>query len=314
MSRRWRLSLFAVGAVVLAAVLVHGLAGLPAFGDYHGVYGTVLNRVTVSERHATDVITAINFDYRGLDTMGEEFILFATSIGLVVLLREQRDEHVDAQRATEAGDPEQSGDAGDAPLPGEADRRDAPPPGEADRRDAPPPGEADRREDPTAPSTPTSGGRHRLHTSPALLATGRWLVGPLLVLGVYIVTHGQLTPGGGFQGGVVLAGGVIVVFVAGGRVAMAPIRPTGAAEALEAIGAGGYVVMGIAGLIAGMRFLSNFLPLGTVGSLLSSGTITSLSTIVGLEVAGALTLIVSEFVDQRLLVGDRSPPQPRPAP
>jgi multicomponent Na+:H+ antiporter subunit B len=136
----------------------------------------------------------------------------------------------------------------------------------------------------------------------------------LLVLGVYIVTHGQLTPGGGFQGGVVLAAAVILVFVAGGRVAMAPIRPTGAAEALEAVGAGGYVVIGIAGLIAGMRFLSNFLPLGTVGSLLSSGTITSLSTIVGLEVAGALTLIVSEFVDQRLLVGDGSatePPSPR---
>ena len=111
MSRRGRLALFAVGAVVLGVVLVHGLAGLPPFGDYHGVYGTVLNRVTVPERHATDVITAINFDFRGLDTMGEEFILFAASIGLVVLLREQRDEHVDPVRAAEAGDPEQSGDA-----------------------------------------------------------------------------------------------------------------------------------------------------------------------------------------------------------
>jgi multicomponent Na+:H+ antiporter subunit B len=290
MSPRFRVGLFAAGAVVLAAVLVHGLAGLPAFGDYHGIYGTVLDRVTVSERHATDVITAINFDYRGLDTMGEEFILFAASIGLVVLLREQRDEHVDPERGGEAGDPEQSGDASGEPPPGGGESR------------------------PEAPAIGDRSGGHRLHTSPALLATGRWLVGPLLVLGVYIVTHGQLTPGGGFQGGVVLAAAVILVFVAGGRVAMAPIRPTGAAEALEAVGAGGYVVIGIAGLIAGMRFLSNFLPLGTVGSLLSSGTITSLSTIVGLEVAGALTLIVSEFVDQRLLVGDGSatePPSPR---
>jgi multicomponent Na+:H+ antiporter subunit B len=295
MSRRFRLGLFAVGAVVLAVVLVHGLAGLPAFGDYHGVYGTVLDRVTVSERHATDVITAINFDYRGLDTMGEEFILFAASIGLVVLLREQRDEHVDPARAAEAGDPEQSGDAAsDAERPTDAESPSDP-----------------ARDDEAGPRAPARAGGHRLHTSPALLATGRWLVGPLLVIGVYIVTHGQLTPGGGFQGGVVLAAAVILVFVAGGRVAMAPIRPTGAAEALEAIGAGGYVVIGIAGLIAGMRFLSNFLPLGTVGSLLSSGTITSLSTIVGLEVAGALTLIVSEFVDQRLLVGDRSPTGPQ---
>jgi multicomponent Na+:H+ antiporter subunit B len=279
MNRRFRLGLFAVGAAVLAVILVHGLAGLPAFGNYHGVYGTVLNRVTVSQRHATDVITAINFDYRGLDTMGEEFILFAASIGLVVLLREQRDEHVDPDRGREAGDPEQSGDAAS---------------------------DAARSNDEAGPNAKARGGGHRLHTSPALLATGRWLVGPLLVLGVYIVTHGQLTPGGGFQGGVVLAAAVILVFVAGGRVAMASIRPTGAAEALEAIGAGGYVAIGIAGLIAGMRFLSNFFPLGSVGSVLSSGTITSLSTIVGLEVAGALTLIVSEFVDQRLLVGDSS--------
>lgn len=283
MSRRFRLGLFAAGAAVLGVVLVHGLAGLPAFGDYHGVYGTVLNRVTVAERHATDVITAINFDYRALDTMGEEFILFAASIGLVVLLREQRDEHVDSERASEAGDPEQSGDAAS----------------DAERRSDP-----ERAGDEPDPGALPHGDGHRLHTSPALLAAGRWLVGPLLVLGVYIVTHGQLTPGGGFQGGVVLAAAVIFVFVAGGRVAMAPIRPTGAAETLEAVGAGGYVVIGIAGLIAGMRFLSNFLPLGTVGSLLSSGTIASLSTIVGLEVAGALTLIVSEFVDQRLLVGD----------
>jgi len=292
MSRRFRLSLFAVGAAVLAAGLLHGLAGLPAFGHYHGVYGTVLDRVTVSERHATDVITAINFDYRGLDTMGEEFILFAASIGLVVLLREQRDEHVEAERASEAGDPEQASDAAQSGDAADPERTG----GEAgsDARV-----EAER------------GGGHRLRTSPALLATGRWLVGPVLVLGVYIVTHGQLTPGGGFQGGVVLAAAVILVFVAGGRVAMAPIRPTGAAEALEAVGAGGYVAIGIAGLIAGMRFLSNFLPLGTVGSLLSSGTITSLSTIVGIEVAGALTLIVSEFVDQRLLVGGRSATEPR---
>ena len=49
--------------------------------------------MTVAERKATDLVTAVNFDYRGLDTMGEEFILFAASIGLVVLLREQRDEH-----------------------------------------------------------------------------------------------------------------------------------------------------------------------------------------------------------------------------
>ena len=76
----------------------------------------------------------------------------------------------------------------------------------------------------------------------------------MLVLGVYIASHGQLTPGGGFQGGVILAAAVVLVFVAGGRVAMAPIRPTAAAELLEALGAGGYVAIGVGGLIAGCAF------------------------------------------------------------
>jgi multicomponent Na+:H+ antiporter subunit B len=253
-SRRARLTVFVVAAVPLAAVLVHGLAGLPAFGHFHGIYGTLLSHVTVAQRKATDVITAITFDYRGMDTMGEEFILFAASVGLVVLLREQRGEH------------QQAGD------------------------------ETRRAETAT---------RRRPGTSPALIVVGRWLVGPVLVLGVYVVSHGQLTPGGGFQGGVVLAAAVILVFVAGGRVAIAPIRPSGPAELLEAIGAGGYVAVGLGGLLAGERFLSNLLPLGTKGSLLSSGTIVSLSVIVGLEVAGAITLIVSEFIDQRLLAGSQ---------
>jgi multicomponent Na+:H+ antiporter subunit B len=254
-SRRGRIVLFALAALLLAAILAHGLAGLPALGRFHGVDGLRLSHVTVRERKATDVVTAITFDYRGLDTMGEEFILFAASIGLVVLLREQRDERQESERESDADSESRQAAPGHVP------------------------------------------------TSPALIAVGRLLVGPVLVLGVYVATHGQLTPGGGFQGGVVLAAAVILVFVAVGRVAMAPIRPSGVAGLLEAVGSGGYVALGLGGLLAGERFLSNFLPLGMKGSLLSSGTIASLSALVGLEVAGAITLIVSEFVDQRLLTG-----------
>ena len=261
MTPRARIVLFGVAAVLLAAILARGLAGLPAFGHYHGVDGLRLGHVAVPERRATDVVTAITFDYRGLDTMGEEFILFAAAIGIVVLLREQRDERRESESESETGS--RFGAGSDA----------------------------------------VSGARRHAPTSPALIAVGRLMVGPVLVLGVYVATHGQLTPGGGFQGGVVLASAVILVFVAVGRLGMAPIRPSGVAELCEAAGAGGYVALGLGGLLAGARFLTNFLPLGAKGSLLSSGTIASLSVVVGLEVAGAITLIVSEFVDQRLLTG-----------
>ena len=38
--------------------------------------------MAVPERSTTDVVTAVNFDYRGFDTLGEEFILFAAVIGV----------------------------------------------------------------------------------------------------------------------------------------------------------------------------------------------------------------------------------------
>lgn len=37
-------------------------------GHYAGPYGDVLNSLSVYQRHATDVVSAINFDYRGFDT------------------------------------------------------------------------------------------------------------------------------------------------------------------------------------------------------------------------------------------------------
>src|SRR5215212_6237608 len=90
MTRRARLIVFGVAAAGLAALLIWGTLGIPDFGHYHGRYGQILNRDAVKERQATNTVTAIVFDYRGLDTMGEEFILFAAVTGVALLLRETR--------------------------------------------------------------------------------------------------------------------------------------------------------------------------------------------------------------------------------
>ncbi len=74
-----------------------GLWGLPPFGHYPGPYGDILNAVGTSERHGTNIVTLINFDYRGFDTLGEEYMLFAAVIGAVVLLREHRGEETSAR-------------------------------------------------------------------------------------------------------------------------------------------------------------------------------------------------------------------------
>jgi multicomponent Na+:H+ antiporter subunit B len=87
--RRW---VFLVGAAGLAAFYLWGLSGLPGFGHYPGPYGFAILRVAVRQTLATGIVSAVNFDYRGFDTVGEEFILFAAAAGTGVVLRRLRGE------------------------------------------------------------------------------------------------------------------------------------------------------------------------------------------------------------------------------
>jgi multicomponent Na+:H+ antiporter subunit B len=139
-------------------------------------------------------------------------------------------------------------------------------------------------------------------SSSALGALGLALVGPVFVLGAYVVTHGQITPGGGFQGGVVLAAAALIAFLAGEYVAFKVIAPHAMVEAGEAAGAAGFALVGLGGLIFAGTFFANFIALGTPGSFLSSGTIPISNLAVGIEVAGAFLLLWTEFSDQALVV------------
>jgi multicomponent Na+:H+ antiporter subunit B len=248
-SRRTRL--FAVGAAGFAALFAWGLWGLPGFSHYRGPYGKVLDSVAVKERHATNVVAAVTFDYRGVDTMGEEFILFAAAMGVALLLRHQREES------------------------------EAPPEDVAAGRVPPPSSEAVR-----------------------LLGLG--MVGPVALLGIYLVAHGHLTPGGGFQGGVVLATALILVYLAGEYLEFKSVGPIELIDIAEGIGAGGYVIIGLAALASGSAFLSDFLPLGSVGQLDSAGSIPLINVSVGLEVAAAFALLLSEFLEQTIVLRRRS--------
>jgi multicomponent Na+:H+ antiporter subunit B len=244
---RVRLGLFCVGAAGLAALLAWGLAGLPSFGAFNGAYALLIDRVVVAQRHTTDAVTAVNFDYRALDTLGEEFILFTSVVGLAVLLREQRSEH---ERP-----PEQTSE------------------------------------------------EHRFQgTSYVLRALTLLLVGPLVVLALYVDSHGALTPGGGFQGGIVGAAALLLVFLGGGYLTMRRLSPHSLVELAEASGAAGYGLIGLGGIVFAGVFFKNFLGFGTPGELLSAGTIPLSSMAVGLEVTGAFVLLWSEFLDQALIV------------
>ena len=113
---------------------------------------------------------------------------------------------------------------------------------------------------------------------------------PLLVsLGVYLALHGALTPGGGFQAGVVLAAGPLVILLAGRYLALKRVAPRWALDVLDAASATAYALIGLGGLIFASVYLENFLPLGT-SHLLSARMMPLNSIAVGLEVTGAFLL------------------------
>jgi multicomponent Na+:H+ antiporter subunit B len=248
--RRW---IFLAAIAGLGAFYLWGLAGLPGFGNYPGPYGNIINRIAVAQTNATGVVSTVNFEYRGFDTVGEEFILFVAATGVAVVLRHLRDER---ERKTGGG--------GD---------------------DA------------------TDEGRSVPATSAAVRMVALIMTGPTAVMGWWLASHAQANPSGGFQGGVVLASGFILIYLAGQFLVFERVSPTDVTDAVEAIGAGGFAAVGLTAVAMGLPYLSNFLGLGsTPGAVSSSGTIALISFFVGLEVGAAFILIVSELLDQTLLM------------
>lgn len=138
-----------------------------------------------------------------------------------------------------------------------------------------------------------------------IVRTGANLLYPfILVFGLYVIMHGHLTPGGGFQGGAVVATAVALVIVAysfGEVTAM--IKKVGM-KARESIGLLLFIGAGIAALAIGAPFFSNFLansgllfgnavPAGpNPGDLNTAGVIPIMNLAVGIEVWGGLAVIL----------------------
>jgi multicomponent Na+:H+ antiporter subunit B len=121
--------------------------------------------------------------------------------------------------------------------------------------------------------------------------------GALIVFGIYLALHAQLTPGGGFQGGAVIGTAALLIYLSYGFGVYRKLSPKPWIELGHAVGAGGYAAIGLAGMIGG-SFLKNVLPHGALHHLASGGTIPVISGLVGLEVATGFAGIFFEFIDQ----------------
>ncbi len=99
MSRGVRRVLFLCSALITGVLLFTAFTELPPYGTAIGGYAKLIGLAGMPERHVTNITTSVNFDYRGLDTMGEEYILFASIAALALLLRRGSDVTAQQKRA-----------------------------------------------------------------------------------------------------------------------------------------------------------------------------------------------------------------------
>lgn len=139
-----------------------------------------------------------------------------------------------------------------------------------------------------------------LPPSGELLHTGTRLLVPLIALaGAYVFVNGHLTPGGGFQGGAILASATLLVLLTdpARRFSHRMIALIESSSGLI------YVLIGLLGVAFAGGFLDNrILPLGAFGTLLSAGAIPVIYVLIGLKVGAefsSMMLNLSETEDQQ---------------
>ncbi len=137
------------------------------------------------------------------------------------------------------------------------------------------------------------GKKRRLQHASLIVRVGAHLLYPLIVLlGAYVFVHGHLTPGGGFQGGAIIATGVLLMFMSY-RSFETSHKALTYVESLAGIV---FVMAGFSGLIWGQSFLQNVLPLGEPGRLISAGIIPIIYIAVGFKVGAELTGLLDNLL------------------
>ncbi len=137
--------------------------------------------------------------------------------------------------------------------------------------------------------------RGKVESASLVLTTGcRFLFPFILLLGAYIFIHGHLTPGGGFQGGAIIASAFLLIYLGcrGRRINEQTAKITESLAGLL------FVIVGLLGLTAGGYFLMNFLPFGTPNTLFSAGIIPIIYIAIGLKVGSELAGVIDNLMEK----------------
>ncbi len=114
-----------------------------------------------------------------------------------------------------------------------------------------------------------------------------------LLFGVYIILFGTISPGGGFQGGVMVASTAIFLYLGYGYKTASDAVKFRYLSVIESIGSILYVLLGFVGIFAGAVFAKNvFFDDGEVGNLISAGNITFMGYAVGIKVLTGMGFLI----------------------
>ncbi len=126
--------------------------------------------------------------------------------------------------------------------------------------------------------------------------------GFIIIFGFYVIVHGHLTPGGGFQGGAVVASAFALLLISYGQLEAKKLLKVDIFSLLESCGLTAFIVIAFLGL--GTTFFYNFLansggwfgnavtPGINPGDMNTAGVLPLMNMAVGLEVFAGLGIIV----------------------
>jgi multicomponent Na+:H+ antiporter subunit B len=124
----------------------------------------------------------------------------------------------------------------------------------------------------------------------------RMLLPAILMFALYVQGHGEITPGGGFQAGVIFASALAAFAMIFGIRRARALLPSAVLERCMALGVLIYGSVGIAGLLLGGRFLEY----DVLRSSPAAGEHLGIMLIeigVGITVASVMTTLFFTFID-----------------
>ena len=120
-----------------------------------------------------------------------------------------------------------------------------------------------------------------------------------MIYGLYVIAHGHLTPGGGFQGGAIAASACALVLVAyGSKWTLNKIKEK-RLSVFESLGAIGFIALALLGLVFGVAFFNNFLP----GSNLLFGNIPATGSGLAVINTGGILPLMNFAVGLKVIAG-----------